>query len=135
MKGAQQDAFSKGYRTWLIVLLLAINTFNFADRSVMSALAEAVKRDLAISDLQLGLLQGFGFALFYSILGLPIARLAERRSRAAIIARRCSARLPASCNCCCAGSAWVWARQDSTRRSLRWRGISGPPENAHRSWR
>ena len=86
MKGAQQDAFSKGYRTWLIVLLLAINTFNFADRSVMSALAEAVKRDLAISDLQLGLLQGFGFALFYSILGLPIARLAERRSRAAIIA-------------------------------------------------
>jgi len=82
---APPDGFSRGYRSWLIVILLAINTFNFADRAVMSALAEAVKRDLQISDFQLGLLQGFGFALFYSILGLPIARLAERRSRAAII--------------------------------------------------
>lgn len=86
MSAMPEQAFSKGYRTWLIVLLLAINTFNFADRSVMSALAEGVKRDLQISDLQLGLLQGFGFALFYSVLGLPIARLAERRSRGAIIA-------------------------------------------------
>lgn len=86
MSQSGEQAFSKGYRTWLILLLVAINTFNFADRSVMSALAEGVKRDLRISDFQLGLLQGFGFALFYSILGLPIARLAERRSRGAIIA-------------------------------------------------
>lgn len=79
-------SFSKGYRVWLIVILLAINTFNFADRAVLSALAEAVKRDLAISDFQLGLLQGFGFAVFYAIMGLPIARLAEKRNRAGIIA-------------------------------------------------
>lgn len=79
-------SFSKGYRAWLIFLLFAINTFNFADRQVLSTLAEAVKRDLAITDFQLGLLQGLGFALLYSILGLPIARLAERRNRGRIIA-------------------------------------------------
>ncbi len=85
-RAAQAPAhYSRGYRAWLIFMLFAINTFNFADRSVFAALAEAVKRDLAITDFQLGLLQGFGFALFYSVLGLPIARLAERRSRVTII--------------------------------------------------
>src|SRR6185312_7718817 len=40
-------AFGRGYRTWLLVLLLLLNTLNFADRAILSALAEAVKRDLA----------------------------------------------------------------------------------------
>jgi len=78
--------FGRGYRTWLLVLLFLLNTLNFADRAILSALAEAVKRDLAISDFQLGLLQGLGFALLYALLGLPIARWAERGSRIRIIA-------------------------------------------------
>jgi predicted MFS family arabinose efflux permease len=80
------EGFGRGYRSWLLVLLLAINIFYFADRALLSTLAEPVKRDLAINDFQLGLLQGIGFALLYSILGLPIARAAERSSRGRIIA-------------------------------------------------
>jgi MFS family permease len=78
--------FGRSYLTWLLVLLFLLNTLNFADRAILSALAEAVKRDLAISDFQLGLLQGLGFALLYATLGLPIARWAERGSRVRTVA-------------------------------------------------
>jgi len=66
-------------------LLLAIYTFNFLDRQVVNILAEPIKRDLGLSDAQLGMLTGLTFALFYTVLGLPIARLAERADRVKII--------------------------------------------------
>lgn len=73
-------------RRWLLGLLFAINLFAYADRTVVGAVAQAMKVDLKLSDTQIGLLNGFAFALFYSVLGLPIARLAERKSRVRIIA-------------------------------------------------
>ena len=73
-------------RWWLLALLLAINAANFADRTIVGALGQAIKADLKISDFQLGLLNGFAFAVFYSVLGLPVARLAERFNRVRIIA-------------------------------------------------
>ena len=72
-------------RRWLLLLLLLINTFNFADRTVLSVVGQAIKSDMALSDTQLGLLQGLSFAIFYSLLGLPIASLAERVSRVKLI--------------------------------------------------
>lgn len=51
---------------------------NFLDRSILNILAEPIKRDLNFSDTQLGLLTGFAFALFYSVMALPIARFADR---------------------------------------------------------
>src|SRR3546814_8556465 len=60
--------------------------FNFIDRTIISVLGEAIRRDLGLSDLQLGLMGGLAFSLFYAALGIPLARLAERYNRVRIIA-------------------------------------------------
>lgn len=73
-------------RGWFLAVMLAVNLFAYADRTVVGAVAQAMKVDLSLSDTQIGLLNGFAFALFYSVLGLPIARMAERKSRVKIIA-------------------------------------------------
>jgi MFS family permease len=75
-----------GYRRYALFLLLVIYIFNFLDRQVINILAEPIKRDLGLADWQLGLMTGFAFAIFYSVLGVPIARLAEHRNRPLIIA-------------------------------------------------
>lgn len=74
------------YKTWLVVVLLIVSTLNFADRAVLSVLAQAIKEDLRLTDAALGMLQGLGFAILYSILGLPLGWLAERASRKRLIA-------------------------------------------------
>lgn len=76
---------SDGFRRYALVLLLAVYTVNLLDRQIVSILAEPIKRDLKLSDTQLGLLTGLAFAIFYTFLGLPIARLAERKNRVTII--------------------------------------------------
>lgn len=67
-------------------LLLAVYCFNFIDRTIISILQEPIKADLELSDTQLGLISGTAFALFYSVLGVPVARIAERVDRPRIIA-------------------------------------------------
>jgi MFS family permease len=67
-------------------MLILIYASNFADRVVVATVGQAMKIDLGLSDLQLGLLGGMSFALFYAALGLPMARLSERFSRVRIIA-------------------------------------------------
>jgi predicted MFS family arabinose efflux permease len=84
-EGAAAKVSSKGYRAWLLLVLLSINVLNLADRQGMAITAPAIKADLRLSDTQLGLLMGLGFALFYSLMGLPVARMAERMSRTRII--------------------------------------------------
>lgn len=69
----------------VLALLTATYAVNFLDRQVVNILAESIKRDLQISDTQLGLLTGTAFGLFYSTLGVPIARLADRYNRVRII--------------------------------------------------
>lgn len=71
---------------YVLAVLTAAYAVNFLDRQVVNILAESIKRDLQISDTQLGLLTGTAFGLFYSTLGVPIARLADRYSRVRIIA-------------------------------------------------
>lgn len=66
------------------VLLLAY-VFSFIDRQVLSLLVEPMKADLGISDFEISLLQGAAFALFYTFVGIPIARMADRKNRKAII--------------------------------------------------
>jgi predicted MFS family arabinose efflux permease len=77
--------FSKGYRGWLLFILLLTNALTLADRQSLGASAQAIKLDLSLSDLQMGLIQGLAFAIFYSVLALPIARLAEHVSRTKVI--------------------------------------------------
>lgn len=59
-------------------VLLVVYLFNFLDRQIVTILAEPIARDLGLSDTQIGVLTGLSFALLYSTLGLPIARLADR---------------------------------------------------------
>ncbi|MBN8816835.1 MAG: MFS transporter [Sphingomonas sp.] len=70
----------------MVFMLFAVCAMNFADRAVFSALAQTIKADLRLSDLELGLLQGLVFALLYALVGLPIGLLAERHSRKRIVA-------------------------------------------------
>ncbi len=75
---------------YLVVGVLAVAyTFNFLDRQFLSVLAEPVKRDLHLTDTQLGLLTGLMFALFYTAFGIPVAALADRSNRVRIIAVAC----------------------------------------------
>jgi MFS family permease len=77
---------SAGYRAYAMGLLLIIYIVNFVDRQVVNILAEPIKHDLGLLDWQLGAMSGFAFALFYTVLGLPIARMAEYGHRPRIIA-------------------------------------------------
>lgn len=78
--------FSEGYKRWVLGLLLVVYTSNFIDRTIIAYLAPALRADLKLTATQIGLLQGLAFAVLYALLGLPIARLAERKSRVSIIA-------------------------------------------------
>lgn len=76
----------KVYLGYALALLLLVNILNFVDRQVVSILAEPIKRDLGLADWQLGAMTGLAFAIFYTVLGVPIARIAERAHRPALIA-------------------------------------------------
>src|SRR5258706_12019253 len=71
---------------YILLLLLGAYTLSFLDRQVVTILAEPIKVDLRLSDTQVGMLTGLAFAVFYTFLGIPIARLADRFSRPMIIA-------------------------------------------------
>ncbi|MBC2670312.1 spinster family MFS transporter [Novosphingobium piscinae] len=83
---ASAPAFSSAYRRWLLLLILLASAFGYIDRVIIQTLGQAIKEDLRLTDFQLGILGGLSFALLYSTLGLPIARLAERANRLRIIA-------------------------------------------------
>jgi MFS family permease len=78
--------FSEAYKGLVLALLLAAYTFNFIDRTIIATIGPQIAEELHLSSTQLGLLGGLYFALLYTILGIPIARLAERFSRVRIIA-------------------------------------------------
>jgi MFS family permease len=69
----------------MLALLAVVYAFHFVDRGIVTLLIEDIKTDLRLSDTQVGLLTGMAFALFYSTLGIPIARWADRGNRITII--------------------------------------------------
>jgi predicted MFS family arabinose efflux permease len=69
----------------VLLLLLLAYIFNFVDRQIIGVLAVPIKAELQLSDRQLGLMGGVAIAIFYSTLAIPIAWLADRKSRIAII--------------------------------------------------
>ncbi|HVV55392.1 MAG TPA: hypothetical protein VHC47_08710, partial [Mucilaginibacter sp.] len=62
---------STAYRNYVLAMLTLVYIFNFIDRQVLVILQESIKKDLHLSDTQLGLLSGFTFAVFYVTLGIP----------------------------------------------------------------
>ena len=73
------------YRAYVLGALLVVYTFNFIDRVVIAIIQEPIKHEFALTDFQLGLLGGPAFAVLYTFLGIPIARLAERKNRMTIL--------------------------------------------------
>jgi predicted MFS family arabinose efflux permease len=71
----------------LLWILMIVYVLNFLDRQIVNILAEPISRDLNLSDTQIGLLTGLAFALFYTLLGIPIARYADnsRTNRVGLI--------------------------------------------------
>jgi MFS family permease len=74
------------YRYYVVWLLCIVYTFNHVDRQILAILIEPIKLEFGFSDTQMGVLGGLAFAIFYSTLGIPIARWADRSNRVTIIA-------------------------------------------------
>lgn len=72
---------NRAYAWYVVLVLLLIYILAYVDRQVLGVLVEPIKRDLDISDTQMSLLLGFAFAMFYTIVGLPMGRLADRSNR------------------------------------------------------
>ncbi|WP_339891794.1 MFS transporter [uncultured Alteromonas sp.] len=77
---------SRAYRNYVLVILTLVYAFNFIDRQIIGILSPFIKADLGLDDAQLGLLKGVYFAILYTVVGIPIAWLADRYSRVNIIA-------------------------------------------------
>ncbi|TPW07359.1 MAG: major facilitator family transporter [Alphaproteobacteria bacterium] len=76
---------TKPYRAFVLAVLLLVYTFNFIDRVAIDILQEQIKTEFGLLDSQLGLLKGLAFALLYTLIGIPLARLAERANRVTIL--------------------------------------------------
>ena len=77
---------SHAYSWYVVAVLTFVYIFSFIDRQILTMLVKPIRRDLGISDTQMSLLMGFSFALFYTLFGMILGRLADTRSRRGIIA-------------------------------------------------
>lgn len=81
------NGYPSGLRAWTTVAILMLAyVLSFIDRQILNLLVGPIRRDLVISDTQMSLLMGLSFALFYTVCGIPLGRLADTRSRRGLIA-------------------------------------------------
>jgi len=80
---------SQATRTIALLVLFIVGTINYVDRQILAVLVEPIKAELHLSDTQFGLLTGLAFSLFYAVLGVPVALLADRVHRVRLIAVAC----------------------------------------------
>lgn len=80
---------SRRYAYAVAGFLAVVYTFNFMDRQLLSVLQEPIRREMGLSDTQLGVLTGLAFALFYTTCGLPVAWASDRYRRVTIMAVAC----------------------------------------------
>ena len=86
-KGDDAGDYPSPVYAWYVVFILFLAyTLAFVDRQIMAFLVDPIRADLGITDFEFSLLQGFAFAIFYGVLGIPIGMLADHRSRRNIIA-------------------------------------------------
>jgi MFS family permease len=81
----QTKVLSNRYRFVMLFLLMLVYASSYADRTIIAVVQERIKHEFGLADWQLGFLGGTSFAVFYSLLGIPIARLADRYNRVNII--------------------------------------------------
>lgn len=78
--------FSDAYRWYVVIVLLLVHVVGHVDRQVMNVLVEPIRLEFGLSDTVMGLMTGAAFAVFYAILGLPLALWADRHNRRNLIA-------------------------------------------------
>ncbi|WP_373358735.1 spinster family MFS transporter [Acinetobacter lactucae] len=76
---------SYSYQWYVVIICMLAYILSFVDRQILSLMIEPIKQDLMLSDTQFSLLQGLAFSLFYAFMGIPIAALADKKSRIKII--------------------------------------------------
>jgi MFS family permease len=86
VRPAEIAAAPSGRRYYVLGVLTLVYALNFLDRTIFNVLIEPIKKEFVLSDTAMGLLAGFGFVLLYSLLGIPIARVADRLNRRNIVA-------------------------------------------------
>jgi MFS family permease len=72
---------SPAYRNYVLGVFAVVYALNFIDRQIISVLALDLKRDLGLSDADLGFLYGTAFGVFYALFGIPMGRLADSWNR------------------------------------------------------
>ena len=77
---------SRAYSNYVLGVLVLVYVMNYVDRQLISILIEPIKAEFGASDKQMGLLTGFAFAIFYTVAGIPVARLADVWVRRSVIA-------------------------------------------------
>lgn len=115
MSGPTQDAgasepyaafYTPARRNFFLFVLFMVGTSSSVDRVIISVLLEPIKAEFQVSDTMLGLLSGLAFALLYAVLGVPIARLADRGNRKTLITVALSVWSVMTVLCAAAGSFW-----------------------------
>ena len=94
---------------WTLLLLLFVYTMSFTDRQIIGILMQPIKTEFGASDTAMGLLSGLAFALFYSALGVPMARYADRANRRNFVAYCCGAWSAMTALCGMALGFWTLA--------------------------
>lgn len=74
---APSEQQASGYSWYVLFILVLVYILNFVDRQILSILANDIKRDLSLTDADLGFLYGTAFAVFYALFGIPLGRLAD----------------------------------------------------------
>jgi MFS family permease len=82
---SEEQNVSQPRARWALTVLLLAYILSFIDRNVMAVLVGPIRKSFDITDFQYGLLHGLAFTVFYTFLGLPIGRLADRKSRRTIV--------------------------------------------------
>lgn len=100
------ESTGSGYRRWFLLLLILVYASSFVDRIIIAVVGQAIKVEMNLSDLQLGLLGGLAFSIFYTTLGIPIARLADRFNRVVLISLSIIAWSAMTALCGTAGAYW-----------------------------
>jgi MFS family permease len=87
---ATVGASRPGYRYLVVAMLIIVYTLNFLDRQMISILAEPIRKDLSLTDTELGMLGGIFFAAFYTFFGIPVGWLADRTRRIWVMSGACA---------------------------------------------
>ena len=81
------DSYPKeNYAWYVVIILMIVYVFSFIDRQILGLLVDPMKADLGVSDSEMSYLGGLSFAIFYTLFGIPMGRLADSKSRRGIIA-------------------------------------------------